>query len=121
MANSLWTLRKRLNSLITSLQGSVLLLITTVNFLRFLLIKRASHFQQLSFRPFDILKIIRILNPNKAHGQDMISIRMFKTCDESICKPLGTIFWSCLQNGKFSSERKKSNVVHVSGKTISKS
>ena len=30
-----------------------------------------------------ILKIIRNLNPNKAHGHNMISIRMLKFCDES--------------------------------------
>ena len=28
-----------------------------------------------------ILKIIENLDPNKAHGQDMISIRMIKTCN----------------------------------------
>ena len=30
------------------------------------------------------LKIIRNLDPNKAHGHDMISIRMTKICDDSI-------------------------------------
>ena len=65
------------------------------------------------FSTNDILKIIRNLNPNKAHGHDMISIRMLKICDESICKPLGIIFRSCLQNGKFPSEWKKANVVPV--------
>ena len=45
-----WTLRKRQNSLMSSLQGSVLLLITTVNFPLFLLKKHTSHFQQLSFQ-----------------------------------------------------------------------
>ena len=44
------TLRKRLNSLMTFLQSSVLLLITIVNFPRFLLKKRASHFHRLSFQ-----------------------------------------------------------------------
>ena len=62
---------------------------------------------------YDILKIIRNLNPNKAHGHDMIRIRMLKIYDESICKPLGIIFRSCLQNGKFPSEWKKANVVPV--------
>ena len=65
------------------------------------------------FSAYDILKIIRNLNPNKAHGHDMINIRMLKICDESICKPLGIIFWSCLQNGKFPSEWKKANVVPI--------
>ena len=45
--------------------------------------------------------------------QVIASIGMLKICDESICKPLGIIFRSCLQNGKFPSEWKKANVVPV--------
>ena len=56
------------------------------------------------FSTNDILQIIRNLNPKKAHGHDMISIRKLKICDESICKPLRIIFRSCLENGKFPSE-----------------
>ena len=41
----------------------------------------------------------------------MISIRMIKICDASICKPLELIFRSCLENGKFPTEWKKANVV----------
>ena len=59
----------------------------------------------------DILKIIRNLDPNKAHGHDMISIRMVKLCDASLCKPLELIFKSCLKSGKFPLEWKKANVV----------
>ena len=33
------------------------------------------------FSTYDILKIIRNLNPNKVHGHDMISIRMLKIYD----------------------------------------
>ena len=40
----------------------------------------------------EILKIIRSLNANKAHGFDGISIRILQICDESICKPLTIIF-----------------------------
>ena len=40
----------------------------------------------------DILKIIRNLDPNTAHGHDMISIRMVKIYDDSICKLLKLIF-----------------------------
>ena len=29
----------------------------------------------------DILKIVRALNSNKAHGHDEISVRMIKICD----------------------------------------
>ena len=41
----------------------------------------------------------------------MVSIRMIKNCDASICKPLELIFRSCLENGKFQTEWKKANVV----------
>ena len=41
----------------------------------------------------------------------MISIRMIKRCDISICKPLEIIFQNCLRSGQFSSEWKKANVV----------
>ena len=40
----------------------------------------------------------------------MISIRLLKICDESICQTLGIIFRSCLENGKFPSQWKKTNV-----------
>lgn len=36
----------------------------------------------------DILEIIRNVKPNEAHGYDMISIRVMKICDDSVCKPL---------------------------------
>ena len=62
------------------------------------------------FSAYDILKIIWNLDPNKAHGHNMISIRLLKICDESICQPLGIIFRSCLENGKFPSQWKKTNV-----------
>ena len=65
------------------------------------------------FTTYDIFKIIRNLNPNKAHGHGMTSIPMLKICHESICKPRGIIFWSCLQNGKkpvwFLSPKKTTN------------
>ena len=75
--------------------------------------KACQSLSTVEFSTNDILKIIRNLNPNKVHGHDMISIRMLKVCDESICKPLGITFWSCLQNGKFPSEWKKANVVSL--------
>ena len=63
----------------------------------------------IDFSNNDILKIIRNLDPNKAHGHDMISIRMVKICDDSICKPLKLIFQSCLESGKFPSKLKTAN------------
>ena len=67
----------------------------------------------ISFTKDDIAKIIKNLNPNKAHGFDMISIRMTKIYGESILKPLELIFKLCLENGKFPIEWKKANVVSV--------
>ena len=99
MASLPWTLRKRLNSLMTNLQGSVLLLITTVNFPRFLLKKTCQSLSTVEFSGYHILKIIRNINPNKAHGHDMISIRMLKIYDEFICETTAMMFRSCLQNG----------------------
>ena len=63
------------------------------------------------FSKEDIYKIIKNLDPNKAHGHDMISIRMIKLYGISIYKPLEIIFQNCLRSGKFPSELKKANVV----------
>ena len=43
----------------------------------------------------------------------MISIRMLKICDKSICKPLKLIFQSCIKHGKFLNVWKMANVVPV--------
>ena len=59
----------------------------------------------------EILKIIKNLNSNNAHGHDRISIWMIKICDTSIFKPLELISRSCLKNGEFPTEWKKANVV----------
>ena len=67
----------------------------------------------ISFTKDDIAKIIKNLNPNKAHSFDMISIRMINICGESILKPLELIFKSCLENGRFPIKWKKANVVPV--------
>ena len=60
-----------------------------------------------------IAKIIQKLDPNKAHGHDMISIRMLKICSNSIYIPLQLIFRSCIEDGKSPSEWEKANVVPV--------
>ena len=46
----------------------------------------------LEFNEGEILKIIRALNINKAHGHDDISIRMIKICDKSLLKPVTILF-----------------------------
>ena len=69
----------------------------------------------LSFQfTFDEIKsIINKLDPNKAHGYDMISICMIKLCGDSIYKRLAMIFKSCLNQGIFAAEWKKANVMPV--------
>ena len=39
----------------------------------------------------DILKIIRSLNVNKAHGHDGIMIRIIKMCDKSLVQPVSGV------------------------------
>ena len=65
----------------------------------------------INFSESDILKVIRNLDPNKAHGHDEISIRMLQICDKTICKPLYLIFSSCMESDIFPSQWKVANVV----------
>ena len=53
----------------------------------------------LNIKKYEILKIIRNLNVNKAHGHDDISIRMLKICDSVITEPLSIIFKNCIDCG----------------------
>ena len=62
-----------------------------------------------NFSTDDISKIINNLDPNKAHGHDMLSIRMKKFCGDSIFKPLSIIFNDCLKEEKFPSDWKKAH------------
>ena len=66
-----------------------------------------------NFSTDDTSKIINNLDINKAHGHDMLSIRMIKLCGNSICKTLSIIFNDCLKEGKFPSDWKKAHVVPV--------
>ena len=59
----------------------------------------------------NIIKIINNLDPNKAHGHKMISIRMLKLCSPYLCKPRSIIFKSWLSHVKFPVESEKVNVV----------
>ena len=58
----------------------------------------------LDFSTEDIRNTISKFDSNKAHGDDMLSIRMLKLCDKSVCKSLNIIFKSCLTQGIFQSE-----------------
>ena len=67
----------------------------------------------LEFCTDDIVKIIKSLDPNKAHGHDEISIRMIKLCATSISKPLSILFRNCFENQCFPNEWKRANIVPV--------
>ena len=58
----------------------------------------------------NIEHIIVIINSNKAHGRDYISIRMLKMCDDTVCKPLEIIIKQALTTGVFPAEWKKDNI-----------
>ena len=55
----------------------------------------------INFSDNDILKIIRSLDINKAHGHDDISVRMMKICHDSIKKPLSIIYKNCIKTGTY--------------------
>ena len=65
----------------------------------------------INFLSSDIAKIIGDLDSNKAHGHDVLSIRMIKLCGNSVCKPLSIIFNYFRNEAKFPHEWKKANVV----------
>ena len=60
-----------------------------------------------------ILRVIRKLDPNKAHGHDQINIRMLQIHEEAICKSLYLIHSSCLELGIFPNKWKMVNVVPI--------
>ena len=61
----------------------------------------------------EIGNIMRGLHPNKAHGQDNISIRMLKIYGNSICKPLEIIYKEFCSLGLFPLEWKKGNIAPI--------
>ena len=77
-------------------------------------LKRTDKFiSSISFSSNDIARIIRDLDPNKALGHDMVSVRALKICGEFISKPLEIMFKSCIKKCQFPTEWKKVNVVPV--------
>ena len=65
----------------------------------------------LEFNEGEILKIIRALNINKAHGHDEIFIRMIKICDKSLLKPLTILFTNSTSSCCYPDIRKKSHII----------
>ena len=73
----------------------------------------------ITFSVNSIIRIISSLDPNKAHGHNMMNIRILKICGDSINKPLGLIFRACLEHGIFPQNWKKTNLVLIHKKTTS--
>ena len=69
---------------------------------------------RLSFLDFNkdkILKIIRAINIYKAH--DNISIKMMKTCDKSLTKPLIILFKNSTKSSYYPDIWRRSNIIPV--------
>ena len=60
----------------------------------------------MDFNTGDIIKFIKALDPNKAHGYDGIPIHMYKLYAFSISKPLDILFKNCLEKECFPKEWK---------------
>ena len=70
-----------------------------------------SRLTPLDFDEDELLKIIRALKINKAHGHDDISIRMIKICDKSLIKPLTFLFKTSVRSSHYPDIWKKSNII----------
>ena len=57
--------------------------------------------RDINLLPSDLSKIIKNLNPNKAHGHDNISVKMIQMCGDTIIPPLTLIFDSAIKSGLF--------------------
>ena len=75
--------------------------------------KTNKRINDIKFEVSDILKIIKDLNPNKAHGHDGVSIKMIQMCDESITIPLELVFESAIRSGHFPDTWKKGIIIPV--------
>ena len=73
----------------------------------------------MTFTEKDIEQVIQSLDSNQAHEDDMINIRMLKTCSKSVTKPLLIICKKYREEGCFPNEWKKANVAPVHKKMTS--
>ena len=67
----------------------------------------ASSLESITISESDILKTIRSLDINKAHGHDDISVRMMKICDDAIVKPFKMLFVNLVNRPSFLADGKK--------------
>ena len=69
--------------------------------------------QSITLSESDVIKVIRALNVNKAHGQDNISVRMINLCTNSAAHPLTLIFQNSMAAGTFATQWKRTNIVPI--------
>ena len=69
--------------------------------------------ESLSIDPKKLLPLIRSLDPQKFHGDDGISIKLIKLCDESGIKPVCMKYKKCIETGVYQSVWKKLNAVPI--------
>ena len=69
--------------------------------------------QSITFSESDVIKIIRTLNVNKAHGHDNISVRMIKLCINTVALPLTLFFQNSVAAGTFPTQWKRANIVPI--------
>ena len=74
-----------------------------------------SRLSSISFNEDEILKVVRALNINKAHGHDDMTMRMImiKICDKSLLKPLIILFENSTKSSCYPDILKRSNIIPV--------
>ena len=76
-------------------------------------LKTDEKLQDISINLDEIIDVIKILEPNKASGPDIISHRMLKICPQGVAEPLRIIFNKSLSQCKFPSAWKIAHVIAI--------
>ena len=69
--------------------------------------------QSTTFCESDVLKIIRTLDVNKAHGHDNVSVKINTLCTTSVAHSLTLIFQNSMAAGTFATQWKRANIVPI--------
>ena len=69
--------------------------------------------QSITFGESDVIKIIRALDINKAHGHNNISFRIIKLCTNSVAHPPTLIIRHSMAADTFATPWKRANIVQV--------
>ena len=94
------------------LSNNVLFLQNTC-YLPTFLTRNSNRIEEISIQKDKVLKLIGMLDTEKAHGCDQISVATIRTCDISIAGPLYMIFEKSLRTGNYPSSWKKAYITPV--------